>query len=453
MDHEQPPTTQNETSPLIIPNPPENPNPVSVHPMVTCFHVGSNQPTQRLNLHVSSVSPLPKSYRDAFHDSNWQNAMFDEYNALIKNQTWTFVPRPPDTNIIRCMWLFHHKYLDDGTLSRYKARLVASGSTQLECVDVDETFSLVAKPGTIQIVLSLAASRHWLIHRLDIKNAFLHGDLSETVYMHQPPGFRDSVHPDYALLQQIITSLHKEFAMTDLGSLNYFLGISVTRDSSRIFLSQKKYVVEILERAHMVNCNPSRPPVATESKLGIDGDPVFDATPYRSLAGSIQYLTFTRPDISYSVRQVCLHMHDPREPYFSALKRILRYVRDADWAGCHTTRRSTFCYCVFLGNNLLSWSSKRPSTLSRSSAEAKYRGVANAVTETCWLRNLLRELHTPLSSATLVYCDNVRVFHVPSPYQYADIFTKGLPSALFEEFRFSLSVRCLLAQTALARIL
>ncbi|GKA96807.1 ribonuclease H-like domain-containing protein [Tanacetum coccineum] len=149
------------------------------------------------------------------------------------------------------MWLFRHKYLVDGTLSRYKARLVANGSTQLERVDVDETFrcstpqtkrliSPVVKPGTILKVLSLAASRHWPIHQLDVKNAFLHGDLSETVYMHHPPGFRDSVHPDHGtntaylllyvddivliasfetLLRQIIASLHQEFSMTDLGSL------------------------------------------------------------------------------------------------------------------------------------------------------------------------------------------------------------------------------------------
>ncbi|GKD00115.1 ribonuclease H-like domain-containing protein, partial [Tanacetum coccineum] len=210
------------------------------------------------------------------------------------------------------------------------------------------------------------------------------------------------------LLQQIIGSLHQDFAMTDLGPLNYFLGISVTRDSSGLFLSQN--AIEILERAHMVNCNPSRTPVDTESKLGGNGDLVSDPTLYRSLAGSLQYLTFTRPDISYAVQQVCLYMHDPREPHFAALKRILRYIRgtlayglqlvsssttdlvaysDSDWGGCPTTRLSTSGYCVFLGNNLLFWSSKRQPTLSRSSAEAEYRGVANDVAETCWLRNLL----------------------------------------------------------------
>nr|GEW96708.1 ribonuclease H-like domain-containing protein [Tanacetum cinerariifolium] len=155
---------------------------------------------------------------------------------------------------------------------------------------------------------------------------------------------------------------------------------------------------------------------------------------------------------------------------------------DADWAGCPTTRRSTLGYCAFLGNNLLYWSSKRQPTLFLSSAEAEYHSVANAVAETCWLCNLLSELHTPLSSATLVYCDNnsaiylsrnpvqhqrtkhieidihffrdlvaasqVRVLHVPLRYQFAAIFTKGLPLALFEEFRSRLSFRCPLAPIA-----
>ncbi|GKE69990.1 ribonuclease H-like domain-containing protein [Tanacetum coccineum] len=293
------------------------------------------------------------------------------------------------------MWLFRHKYLAYGPFSRYKARLIANGSMQLE------------------------------VHQLGVKNAFLHDALSETVYMHQPPGFWDSAHPDYRhgtdtaylllyvddivltasfeiLLQQIIASLHQEFYMTNLGLINYFLGISVTRDSLRMFLSQRKYATEILERDHMVNFNPCRTPVGTESKLGDDGDPVSD-------------LTLLAP--RYFIGLVALLLGD-------------------------------LLLVIVCGNNLLSWSSKCQPMLSQSSAEAEYRGVAKPVAENCWLRNLLRELHTTLSSATLVYCDNVRVLHVPSRYQYADIFTKGLRSALFEEFRSSLSVRCPPAQTA-----
>nr|GEU59007.1 ribonuclease H-like domain-containing protein [Tanacetum cinerariifolium] len=336
---------------------------------------------------------------------------------------------------------------------------------------------------------------------LDVKNAFLHRDLFETLYMHQPPGFQDSTHPDYVcllqrslyglkqapralfwrfpscitrvgfqssrcdsslfiyrqgtdtaylllyvddimltassetLLQQIISLLHQGFSMTDLGSLNYFLGISVTCDFTGMFLSQRQYVVEILERAGMVGCNSSRTPVDTESKLGVDGDQVFDLTFYRSLAGSLQYLTFTRPDISFEVQQDTL---DYGLQLFFLLLQI--------------------------------W-------LPTLIAEAEYHGVTNAVAETCWLRNLLRELHTPLFFATLVYCDNVSVVylscnlvqhqhkkHIEIDIQFVrDLvaavsclftlsvcryFHQRLPSVLFEEFRFSLSVRSLLALTA-----
>ncbi|GKA52634.1 ribonuclease H-like domain-containing protein [Tanacetum coccineum] len=157
--------------------------------------------------------------------------------------------------------------------------------------------------------------------------------------------------------------------MIDLCPLNYFLGISATRTTSGIFLPQTKYATEILERAQMLNCNPCRTPVDIEKKLGPEGSPVTDPTLYRSIAGALQYLTFTRPDLSYIVQQLC----------FPA------------------THWSTSGYCVFLGNNLLAWSSKRQDMLSRSSTEAEYRGVANALAETSWIRNLLRELHTSLS--------------------------------------------------------
>nr|GEW02489.1 ribonuclease H-like domain-containing protein [Tanacetum cinerariifolium] len=407
--------------------------------MVTRAQVGTVKANPHFHGLMSSISPIPKSPFVALSDPYWWDAMHDEYNALIKNITWVLVQKPPNANVVRSMWLFWHKYHADGSLS-----------------------CLVVNRATIRTVLSLALTRSWPIHQLDVNNAFLNGDLSETVYMCQPPGYVDSRFPNhvcrlqgssyglkqaprawfqrfagYALrvgfsasrcdsslfiyrhgtdivylpiyvddiiltafftnfLRRIISSLHKKFDMTDLGALNYFLGISVTRDSTSMFLSQRKYDKELLERAHMANCNSTRTPVATESKLGSDRDPVSDPTFYRSLA----------------------------EPHMAALKRILRYVQgtldfglqlysspsssslvaytDADWASCPTTRRSTSGYCIFFGENLLSWSAKCQHTLSRSSAEAEYGGVANVVAEATWICNLLRELHTPLLSATIV---------------------------------------------------
>ncbi|KAL8140709.1 hypothetical protein V2J09_006730, partial [Rumex salicifolius] len=156
---------------------------------------------------------------------------------------------------------------------------------------------------------------------------------------------------------------------------------AITNDSQEIFLTQEKYPHEILEEAGMSNCKPTSTPVNLADKLSsFEGDLFSDPTLYRSLAGALQYLTFTRPDIQYVVQQICLHMHAPREAHFSALKWILRYIKgtamfglklspeslsqliayfDADWVGCPDTRRSTSEYCVYLDDNLISWSSKR----------------------------------------------------------------------------------------------
>nr|GEV10717.1 hypothetical protein [Tanacetum cinerariifolium] len=214
------------------------------------------------------------------------------------------------------------------------------------------------------MVLSLAASRCWHARQLDVNNAFLHED-------------------HYHFTSRV--------SMTDLGPLNYFMSIFISRIDQGMFLCQKKYAAEVLERARMRHRHSCWPPVDTESKLGATGTLVSNSTLYRSLVGVLQYLTFTRPDLSYVVQQY---------------------------------------------------------TFSRSSIEAEYRGVVNVVAETSWLRNLLSELHSPLHYATIVYCDNVsaifigkvQVLHVLARYQYADIFTKWLPSALFDEFRTSLSI-------------
>nr|GEX59826.1 copia protein [Tanacetum cinerariifolium] len=425
---------------------------MSTHPMVTRAKAGIFKPLERMNCHVTTTSPLPCSHVHALRDPHWQEAMLDEYNVVISNGTWALAPRLTNVNV---------------------------------GIDCDETFGLVVKPATIRTVLSLAVSRDWPIHQLDVKNVFFHVHLSETVYMHQPSGFVDPNKPDYvchlqrslyglkqtprawfqrfssyvirvgfqhsktgsslfvfhrgsdiaylllyvddiiliasssAFLQRIIASLHSEFAMMDLGSLNYFLAIDIW-----LVLSQLKFAEEILEPTHMHNCNPCRTPVDTESKLGSDGDPVSDPTLYRSLTGPLQYLTFTRPDLSYAVQQLSAYT-------------------DADWASCRVTRRSTSEYCVFLGDNLLSWSAKRQVTLSRSSAKAEYRVYCDNVSTVYMSVNPVQHQRTKHIEIDIdfvrdfVAFGQVRVLHVPSRFQYSDIFTKGLPTALFIEFRCS----------------
>jgi hypothetical protein len=418
--------------------------------------------------------------------------MEDEYGALMSNGIWELVSRPRNSNVVTDKWIFTHKLHADGSFDRYKARWVLRGFTQRPGVDYDETFNPVGKLATVRTVLSIAVSRDWTIQQLDMKNAFLHDTLTETVYCSQPTGFADLAHHDLVcrlkkslyglkqaprawysrfasfllsqgfaeaksdtslfvfrrgsdtvylllyvddiiltassteLLHRTIFALQREFAMKDLGPLHHFLGITVERRPDKLFLHQRTYTLDILKRAVMTNCKPCSTPVDLKAKLAADsGPPVQDPSQFRSIAGALQYLTFTRPDIAYAVQQVCLHMHDPRESHLTAMKRILRYLRgtpdygllrrsrstdlvvytDADWAGCPDTRRSTSGYAVFLGDNLVSWSVKWQTVISRSSAEAEYHAVANGVAEAtslrqcCWNSSRLRH-GIRLSTAT-----------------------------------------------------
>ena len=172
--------------------------------MVTRAASGIVKPVTRLNLVAvhSSVSAIPTNYRSALADPHWRAAMTDEYKALLDNNTWRLVPRPSGANIVTGKWIFKHKFHSDGTLARHKARWVVRGYSQRHGIDYEETFSPVVKPATIRVVLSIAASRSWPIHQLDVKNAFLHGTLAETVYCQQPSGFVDPAQPDHVCLLQ-----------------------------------------------------------------------------------------------------------------------------------------------------------------------------------------------------------------------------------------------------------
>jgi hypothetical protein len=177
-------------------------DPGHVHPMVTRRAAGVLRPVDRLILaaDTSSTPPdassVPSSVRTALADPHWRRAMKEEYAALLANHTWDLVPCPPGTNVVTGKWLFRHKLTSDGSLDRYKARWVLRGFTQRPGVVYDETFSPAVKFATVRAVLSLALSRDWAIHQLDVKNAFLHGTLTETVYCSQPTGFVDADRPD-----------------------------------------------------------------------------------------------------------------------------------------------------------------------------------------------------------------------------------------------------------------
>ena len=387
--------------------------------------------------------------------------MQEEFNALHCICTWSLVPPAPNQNVVGCNWVFRVKTHPDGIIDRYKARLVAKGFHQQEGLDYKETFSHVAKPVTIRIILSLAAQHNWFLNQLDISNAFLHGDLKEDVFMIQPPGFCDPQFPSHvcklrkslyglkhaprAWFDKLFTTLislgfqHSTsdaslfvlkapvlvivlvyvddilvtgpnsdacnlfiqklssiFPVKNLGPLHYFLGLEVQHSTQGLFLHQSKYLLDLLQKTKMDGAKPCTTPLSS-IKLDHTGPLISDPTEYRSIVGALQYMTWTRPDVSFAVNQVCQFMHTPRESHLQAAKRILRFLKgsithglwfkkgtlhlsafsDADRAGCPFDRRSTSGYCIFLGSNLISWSAKKQSTVARSSTEAEYRSLAH----------------------------------------------------------------------------
>jgi hypothetical protein len=161
---------------------------VNPHPMTMWVKRGFWLPVDKLMLLATSSSPLPSvptSIHTALTNPSWRHGMEEEYDALITNNTWDLVPHLVGSNVVTSKWIFKHKFNSDGTLERYKARWVLYGFTQWLSIDYDGTFSSVVKPATVRMVLSLVISRSWPIHQVVVKNVFLHGTLSETVYCSQ----------------------------------------------------------------------------------------------------------------------------------------------------------------------------------------------------------------------------------------------------------------------------
>ncbi|KAE8720102.1 hypothetical protein F3Y22_tig00109916pilonHSYRG00008 [Hibiscus syriacus] len=275
------------------------------------------------------------------------------------------------TRAINGIFKTNPKYSTNYHATTTKARLVGDGKTQEQGVDCDETFSPVVKPTTIRAVLNIVVSKSWPIHQIDVNNAFLHATIgfshksdhslfiykngSDTAYILLYMDDIILIASSDRLRKYFMTLLGSEFSMKNLGPLSFFLSIDVTRHAHGLFLSQKQYAAKIIERA-----------------------------------GTLQYLTFTRPDISYVVQHICLHIHAPTNEHMTALKRIIHYLHGTLSHGLHLYKSTV--------DRLISYT------------DADWGGCPNTYRSTSG--NLILELHCPIQKATLVYYDIVSVIYL-----------------------------------------
>jgi len=471
---------------------------------------------------VNATVDEPQSLAEAMareDAAQWEQAVAEELKSIDDNHVYEWADLPPGRKLVTSKFVFRVKRKADGSIDRYKARLVARGFQQQEGIDYEETFAPVAKFTTIRTVLALAAAEQLEVHQMDVKTAFLNGDLEEEVFLAPPDGVTGAVSatagkvwrlkkalyglkqaprmwniklhefltgigflrtesdhslyvrgtdpsgPDYCILvayvddlliagskttvEAVKQQLSSKFTMTDMGSVQWLLGIQVQRVGDTFHLSQRQYMLELLQRFNMSECKPASTPLNTGAgeRLTAAMSPATAAEmeemrriPYRSAVGSLMYLMIaTRPDIAYAVGVVSRFLENPGKFHWQAVKHILRYVRgtvdtvlqlggcphvsaelgtgrashaelsgycDADWASDDDTRRSTTGYIFTLGTGAISWSSKRQPTVALSTTEAEYMSASAAAREVVWLRTLMEELGVRQEGVTVIRCDN-----------------------------------------------
>ncbi|GJS14583.1 putative ribonuclease H-like domain-containing protein [Tanacetum coccineum] len=407
----------------------------------------------------------PSSVAQALNDPDWVEAMQEEMQQFVNQDVWKLVPLPEGKTAIRTKWILKNKRDARGIVVRNKARLVAQGHRQEEGIDYDEVFAPVARIEAIRLFLAFASYMGFMVYQMDVKSAFLYGEIEEEVYVTQPKGFEDPHFPkhvyrvvkalyglhqaprawyarlstfllkhnyrrgtidktlfikknsrDIILVQVyvddiIFGSTNKawcddfevlmkgEFEMSAMGELTFFLGLQVKQKPDGIFISQDKYVQDMLKKFDMESVRPATTPFeASKPKSKDEPDDAVNVHLYRSMIGSLMYLTASRPDIQFAVSACSRHQVTPLTSNLNAVKKIFKYLKgqpklglwyprdspfvleaysDSDYAGSHGDRKSTTGGCQFLGRRLISWQCKKQTIVATSSTEAEYVAAAN----------------------------------------------------------------------------
>ncbi|GJS19133.1 retrovirus-related pol polyprotein from transposon TNT 1-94 [Tanacetum coccineum] len=416
------------------------------HPLENIIGELARPVSTRLQLHEQALfcyydafltAVEPKTYKDALTQSCWIEAMQEELNEFECLGVWELVPRPDKAMGITLKWIYKVKLDERGGILKNKAQLVARGYHQEEGIDFEESFAPVARLEAIRIFLAFAAHMNMVVYPMDLKTAFLNGNLQEDIYVSQPDGFVDPDNPNHVYkLKKALYGL-KQAPRVDVNDRQnlIFLGLQISQSPEGIFINQSKYALESLKKYDFDTCDPVDTPMVEKSKL--DEDKEGKAV-------------------------------DPS------------HYRDADHAGCQDTRRSTSGSMQFLGDRLVSWSLKRQKSTAISSTKAEYIAMSGCCAQILWMRSQLTDyglrfneipMYCGNKSAIALCCNNfqhsrskniyirfhfikenvengvIELYFVNTEYQLADILTKSFARERIEFLINKLGMRSFTPET------
>ncbi|GJU17928.1 retrotransposon protein, putative, unclassified [Tanacetum coccineum] len=320
----------------------------------------------------------PKTISQALQDESWVEAMQEELLQFKLQKVWVLVDLPYGKKVIGTKWVFRNKRDERSIVVKNKARLVAQGFRQEEGIDYDEVFAPVARIEAIRLFLAFASYMGFTVYQMDVKSAFLYGTIEEEVYVHQPPGFVDPAHPNkvYKVIKALY-GLHQA-PRAWYETLSSFLMENLSRRKRS--LKNDKYVADILKKFDFLSIRTTTTPIESNKPLVKDEDGVdVDVHVYRSMIGSLMYLTASRPDIMFAVCACARFQVTPKESHLNAIKRIFR--------------------------RLISWQCKKQTIVANSTTEAEYVAAANCCGQVLWIQNQMMDYGFNFMN-TKIYIDN-----------------------------------------------
>ncbi|GJV75399.1 putative ribonuclease H-like domain-containing protein [Tanacetum coccineum] len=406
----------------------------------------------------------PKKISQALEDKSWVDAMQEELLQFKIQKVWILVDLPLGKKAIGTKWVYRNKKDERGVVVRNKARLVAQGYRQEEGIDYDEVFAPVARIEAIRIFLAFASYMGFIVYQMDVKSAFLYGTIDEEVYVSQPPGFVDPkfLNKVYKVVKALY-GLHQaprawyatlsaflEKSRYRRGTIDKTLLIKrdkkdimlvqvyvdeyifvfyneVKQKEDGIFISQDKYVIDILKKFDFMSVKTASTPIETQKPLVKDEeDADVDVHLYRSMIGSLMYLTASRPDIMFTVCACSRFQVTLKTLHLYTMKRIFRYLKgkpklglwyprvsafdleaysDSEYASVNLDRKSTTGGCQFLGRRLISWQCKKQTIMATSTTEVEYVAAANYCGQVLWIPNQMLDYRFNFLNIK-IYIDN-----------------------------------------------